>query len=206
MGISGTTECDEPSQKFCAVFEMPWHAIVMTMCAYRCNLIIRDIATVRKAWCEMRRRIFNAMVKCFNDRHLKYLWVERGEEIRLFTQVPMKNGDLLCMSRIREEKNEFVFSLYYEVKVPESKRQEVAELITMINEGVMIGTFKMEDDEVCFRTGIACADPPLTPAEIRHLLMISLATADLYLPGLLAVIRGDELPKDAMARVERLAV
>jgi hypothetical protein len=185
---------------------MMWNAIVMPLCAYRCTLIIGNVATVRKAWCEMRRRIFNAMVKCFNDHHLKYLWVERGDETRLFTQVPMKNGDLLCMSRIREEKNEFVFSLYYEVTVPESKRQEVAELITMINEGVMIGSFKMEDDEVCFRTGIAGADPPLTSAEIRHLLLISLATADHYLPALMAVIREDELPKGAMARVESAAV
>jgi hypothetical protein len=161
---------------------------------------------VRKAWCEMRRRFFNAVVKCFTDHHLKYLWVERGGETRLFTQVPMKNGDLLCMTTIQEEKNEFVFSLYYDVKVPESKRQEVAELITMMNDGVMIGTFKMEDDEVCFRTGIAGADPPLTSSEIRHLLLIGLSTADHSLPDLMAVIRGDELPKGAMARFERAAV
>lgn len=154
----------------------------------------------------MNRRIFHAVVKCINDHHLKYLWVERGEETRLFTEVPMNNGDLLCMSTIREEQNEFVFSLYYEVKVPEGKRQEVAEWITLANDGVMMGSFKLEADEVYFRTGMAGADPPLTSAEIRHLLLIALATADRSLPGLLVVMRGDELPKGALARMQSVAV
>ena len=182
------------------------NAFVMTLCASGCTLLSRGVDIVRKTWCEMNRRIFHAVVKCFNDHDLKYLWVERGGETRLFTQVPMKNGDLLCMSRIREEQNEFVFSLYYEVKVPENKRQEVAELITLINDGVMMGSFKLEADEVCFRTGIAGADPPLTPAEIRHILLISLSTADHYLPAFMAVIRGDELPIGAKATTERAAV
>lgn len=154
----------------------------------------------------MNRRMFHAVVKCFNDHDLKYLWVESGGETCLFSQVPMNHGALLCMSTIREEQNEFVFSLYYDVKVPEGKRQEVAEWITLANDGVMIGSFKLEADEVCFRTGIAGADPPLTSAEIRHLLLIALATADRSLPSLLAVMRGDEFPKGAMARMQSVAV
>jgi hypothetical protein len=154
----------------------------------------------------MNRRILHAVVKYINDHHLKYLWVESAGETRLFSQVPMNNGDLLCMSRIREEQNAFVFSLYYDVKVPESKRQEVAEWITLANNGVMIGSFKLDADEVFFRTGMAGADPPLSPAEIRHLLLIGLSTADHSLPGLMAVICGDEPAKEAMARVEKAAV
>jgi hypothetical protein len=148
----------------------------------------------------MNGQVLHAVAKGFKDNHWKYLWVEIGGEIRLFTLVQMKNSDFLCMSSVREENNEFVFSTYYDVKVPESKRQEAAEFFARVNDGLMIGNFEMdmEDGEVCFRAGIAVADQHLTSSEIKYLLLIALSTTDHYLPGLMTVMSRDEPQKEQL--------
>ena len=155
----------------------------------------------------MSGQIFEAVVKYFEEEHWKYLWVETAGETRLFTQMPRKNGDFLYMIRVREEKDELVFYTYYEVKVPESKRQEAAAFFTQVNDGLTIGNFEMnmEDGEARFRMGVAVTDRPLTSSEIDHLVVSGLSTAEHYLPGLMAVIGGDEPLKGAMALVEGAA-
>src|SRR2546430_13624892 len=112
----------------------------------------------------MSGQIFDAVAKCFEEEYGKFLWVEVGEETQVFMQVSMKNSDLFCMSRIQEEKNEFVFSAYYEPKVPVSKRQNVAQFLTRTNASLTRGNFEMdrENGEVCFRTCICGTDQPAT--------------------------------------------
>ena len=152
----------------------------------------------------MNERVFNAVVRCFKDNHWKYLWIEIGGEIRLFTLVQMKNSDFLCMGRVREEKNEFVFYTYYDMKVPESKRQEAAEFFARVNDGLMIGNFEMdmEDGQAYFRAGIAVADQHISSSEIKYLMLIGLSTTDYYLPGLMTVISREEPRKGAVALLE----
>ena len=156
----------------------------------------------------MNGQIFDTVAKCFEEEYGKFLWVEVGEETRIFMQVNMKNSQLLCMSRIREEKNEFVFSAYYEQKVPESQRQNVAEFLTQVNDSLTRGNFEMdrENGEVCFTTSIGGADQPVISSEIRPFIWRSLSTADRYLPGLMAVIKADMPPDQAIALVEGEAV
>src|SRR5207249_1494636 len=114
-------------------------------------------------------RILKAVARCFKDNHWKYLCVEIGGEIRLFTLVQKQNSDFLCMGRVREEKNEFVFYTYCGVKVPESKRQEAAEFFARVNDGLMIGNFEMdmEDGAAYFKAPIAVADQHISLSEIK---------------------------------------
>jgi hypothetical protein len=151
----------------------------------------------------MNGQIFEAVIKCFEEERWKYLWVKTAGETRLFTQIPRKNGDFLCMSRIREEKHELVFYIYYQGNVPASKRQEAATFFTQVNDGLTIGNFEMnlENGEVRFRTGVAVIDRALTSAEIDHLVLSGLATAEHYLPGFIAIIRTDKPAKGAQALV-----
>jgi hypothetical protein len=140
----------------------------------------------------MSTQMFDAVVECFEEEHWKYLWVETAGETRFFTLIPRKKGEFLGISTVREEQNEYVFSTYYEVKVPESKRQKVAAFLKQINDGLTVGNFEMnmEDGEVCFKTSVAVTDPPLPPAEIDRFVQSSLSTAERYLPEFMAVIRG----------------
>lgn len=141
----------------------------------------------------MNAEMVDAVVKCFEEEHWKYLWVETAGETRFFTLIPRKKGEFLGISRVREDHNGYVFSTYYDVKVPESKRQKVAAFLRQVNDGLTVGKFEMnmEDGEVCFRTGVAMTDHPLTSAEIDRFVQSGLATAEHYLPGFMAVIRGD---------------
>lgn len=143
----------------------------------------------------MNGRVLKAVAKCFKDNHWEYLWVEIGGEIRLFTLVQMKNSDFLCMGRVREEKNEFVFYTYYDVKVPESKRQEAAEFFARVNDGLMLGNFEMdmEDGEAYFKAAITVVDQHISLSEIKYLMLIGLSTTDYYLPGLMTVISREQL-------------
>ena len=156
----------------------------------------------------MSGQIFEAVVKYFEEEHWRYLWVESAGEIRLFTQIPRNSGDFMCMSRVQEENNEFVCSIYYDVTVPEGKRQQATAFFTQVNEGLTGGHFEidMQDGQVCFSTSVTGADHPLTSSEIKHVVESGLATAEHYLPGLIAVIRPDEPSKGAMVHFEGAAL
>jgi hypothetical protein len=140
----------------------------------------------------MSTQMFDAVVECFEEEHWKYLWIEAVGETRFFTLFPRKKAEFLGMSTVREEDNEYIFSTYYEVKVPESKRQEAAAFLRQVNGGLTIGKFEMntEDGEVGFKTSVAVTDHPLTPAEIDDFVQSCLATAEHYLPEFMAIIRG----------------
>ncbi len=139
----------------------------------------------------MSTQMFDAVVECFEEEHWKYLWVETAGETEFFTLIPRKKAEFLSISTVREEDSEYIFSTYYEVKVPESKRQEVAAFLRQINDGLTVGKFEMnmEDGEVCFKTSVAVTDHPLTPAEIDRFVKSNLATAERYLPEFMVAIR-----------------
>ena len=112
------------------------------------------------------------------------------------------------MCRVRDASNEFVCSIYYDLTVPESKRQQAAAFFSQVNEGLTRGHFEMDmqDSQVCFSIGVAGADHPLTTSAITQVVESGLATAEHYLPGLLAVIGAEEPPKGALARAQGVAV
>jgi len=141
----------------------------------------------------MSRQIVDAVVKCLEEEHWKSLWVETAGETELFTQIPREKGGFLGMFEIREEQHEWVFDLFYEVKVPENKRQEVAAFLNKVNAGLTRGTIEMnpENGEVCFSTPVMETDQSLTPEEIDQVVRSAVSTAKHSLPGFMAVIRAD---------------
>jgi|GEM_PF-2042282 len=142
----------------------------------------------------MSTQILDAVVKSLEEEHWKSLWIETAGETELFTEIPRGNGGFLGMFLIREEQHEWVFDLFYEVKVPENKRQEAAAFLTQVNAGLTRGTFEMnrENGEVYFSTLVMATDQSLTPEEIDHVVRKAVSTAKHFLPGLLAVIRADQ--------------
>jgi len=145
----------------------------------------------------MSKQIVDAVVKCLEEEHWKSLWVETAGETELFTQIPRENGDFLGMFQIREEQHEWVFDLFYEVKVPENKRQEVATFLGKVNAGLTRGTIEMnpENGDVYFSTPVMATDQSLTPEEIDQVVRSAVSTAKHYLPDFMSVIRADQPPK-----------
>jgi hypothetical protein len=84
-------------------------------------------------------------------------------------------------------------------RVPADRRAAVAELVTRINYGLILGSFELDldDGEVRFKASLARAAP--TRAELTPLVITVHAQLDRWLPALSAVADG-AAPAEAFAR------
>jgi hypothetical protein len=113
------------------------------------------------------------------------------------------NGSWMCIALTEEELKQCVVMSYVAGEVEERYRPAMAEYITRANYGMRIGNFEMdmEDGDLRFRTSIDVADENLTPEVFRQLVIHNATQFDRYLPGIEAVLRGEQ-PKQAVAAVE----
>ena len=114
------------------------------------------------------------------------------------------NGQWTCFAQVREAQEQFVFYSICPVKAPEEKRPAVAEFITRANYGMIIGNFEMDfsDGEIRYKTSIDVEGGELTPMMVRTMLYTNVLMMDRYLPGIMAVIYGEESPAEAIAEIE----
>ena len=85
--------------------------------------------------------------------------------------------------------------------VPPAARPAVAEYLTRVNYGLVIGSFEMdlEDGEVRCRTSVEFGGVPPVPDLIRPVVAGNLGLMRRYLPGLVRVAAGDADPATAAA-------
>ena len=114
------------------------------------------------------------------------------------------NGDLRCYAQIRVELEQFIFYVVAPVKAPEEVRSSVAEYITRANYGLRIGNFEMDfkDGEIRCKCSIDFEDTNLDPNLIKNIIYPAVHTMDIYLPGLLSVMYGNQSPEQAIADIE----
>jgi len=88
-------------------------------------------------------------------------------------------------------------------EVPEDRRSEVAEYIIRVNNNLMIGVFDMDfdDGDVRVRSSINFADMQPTTDAVALLLHGAISSADIYYPGLQAVLDDEAAPEDALEDV-----
>lgn len=131
-------------------------------------------------------------------------FTEIEEQQLLSVNFTGQNGQWVCYARVREEENQFVCYSDFSVKVPEDKRIAMAEFLTRINFGLIIGNFEMdfEDGELHYKTSIDVADDRLTQALVKQLVYTNIRTTDEYFPGIMAVISDNASPIEAVALVE----
>ena len=65
-----------------------------------------------------------------------------------------ENGEWTCYAQIREEPGRFIFYSVPAAKAPEARRAAVAEFITRVNYGMVLGNFEMDysDGEIRYKT------------------------------------------------------
>jgi hypothetical protein len=90
------------------------------------------------------------------------------------------------------------------VYVPEGCRPAIAETVTRANYGLKVGKFEMDfgDGELRFHASQLLPDDTLEDETIERLIGTTMAMLNMYLPAILSVIYGNELPKDAIGCVE----
>jgi len=90
------------------------------------------------------------------------------------------------------------------VRVPEGSRPAIAETVARANYGLKIGKFELDVDEgdLRFQVSQILIDDSLEDETIRRLIGTTMAMLNAYLPAVLSVIYGNELPKDAVKCIE----
>ena len=90
------------------------------------------------------------------------------------------------------------------IRIPEGARPSIAETIARANYGLKIGKFEMDvdDGELRFQASQILTDGGLDDEVIGRLMGLTMAMLDTYLPAVLSVVYGNELPKDAIRCAE----
>lgn len=95
-----------------------------------------------------------------------------------------------CYAQTRETEKQFIFYSIYPETVPEDKRLPLAELLTRLNYGLIIGNFELDldDGEVRYKTSIDTTGSALNFQLMKRLVYANIMIMDHYWPQIQAVI------------------
>ncbi|MBD2245324.1 YbjN domain-containing protein [Nostoc sp. FACHB-888] len=146
--------------------------------------------------------IFETTIKFFQEQNWQFEQISGEETLHLAFQG--KNGKWNCFAKIRSEQQQMIFYSICPITTPESKRSAVAEFITRANYGLAMGNFELDfsDGEIRFKTSIDVEGGFLTSELLEGVVYANVTMMDEYLPGIIAVIKNDTLPVDAIAQLE----
>jgi hypothetical protein len=151
------------------------------------------------------QQIFNVLVEFFEEDEWDFQWMEGASVLSM--GFSGKNGKWQCFAQAREAQQQFVFYSVLPINVPPEKRQKVAELITRINYGMVIGNFEMDfdDGEVRYKTSVDVEGAELTPPMIRQMVYANIIITDRYLSAIMRAIYSDITPLEAIAEADERA-
>ena len=142
--------------------------------------------------------LYASMCRFFDEEEWPYLAIEGESAVKL--SCTGNNGEWTCYSQIREEPARFLFYSVYNAKALEPRRAAVAEFITRVNYGMVLGNFEMDftDGEIRYKTSAYLQS--LVPAKdfYHTLVYTNLLVTDKYLPGLMSVIYAGMAPEQAV--------
>ena len=148
-------------------------------------------------------RIYESVLAFLQEDQWRYEEIPGESAIRLsFTG---QNARYDCFGRVNEAHEVFVFYSIITVRVPETQRLLVAELLARINYGLNIGNFEldMNDGEIRYKTSIDVEGGDLTPRMVETLIAVNISTTDRYFPSFADVMYAGVAPMEAVARIER---
>lgn len=88
----------------------------------------------------------------------------------------------------------FIYTRPQDLPVPMPRITALAEFFTRVNFGLPLGNFEIDlnDGEFNFKNSLDIADGQVTPNMVQSMIVFSLECYNRYLPGIRAVIGGDE--------------
>ncbi|GAB1422396.1 YbjN domain-containing protein [Anaerolineales bacterium] len=103
------------------------------------------------------------------------------------------SGQWMCIAQSREEQQQFIFYSVCPLNVPEESRSRMAEFLTRVNYGTILGNFEMDfrDGEIRYKTSLDYEGSHLNEALIRQIVYSNLTIFDHYWPGVMKVIYTD---------------
>ena len=115
-----------------------------------------------------------------------------GKNVLLFG-IGGKNGNFQCIADLIDEDNKLIFFSVCGANTPESKRQDMLQLLNDLNYKLFFGNFEMDlqDGEVRFRTSISFKHFELNQGFIEELIMSNIVTMDKSLPSIVGLMFGE---------------
>jgi len=146
--------------------------------------------------------IFDTMYDFFQQEDWKF---ERmGEQPILRMGINGKNGKWACYAQAREDQEQFVFYSVCPVNAPDDKRVTIAELLTRLNYGLVIGNFEMDmrDGEIRYKTSVDVEGDRVSHALVRNVVFVNLQMMDRCLPAIMGCMYGGLSPQQAADQLE----
>ena len=146
--------------------------------------------------------LFKTLINFFMEDDWTFTKIEGETSLRLGFQG--ENGRWNCYAMVREDKQQMVFYSIYPGNIGAEKRITIAEFITRVNYGMIIGNFELDfsDGEIRYKTSIDVEGDKMTSTIIKNLVYANVMTMDQYLPGIVAIVEKDVSPVDALAQCE----
>ena len=116
------------------------------------------------------------------------------------------NGRWSCFVQAQENHRRFALFSICPINVPENKRMEIAEYLTRVNQGLLIGNFDLDfaDGQIRYKTGEFVEVGGPSYEVVKQLAMTNTLMMDEYLPGIMAVIYGSQSPEQALGSIREL--
>lgn len=145
---------------------------------------------------------YEKLIQHLDEHDVRYLANHDAKSI--FAEFGGEVGTYRTIAAVDAEADLFQVFGYAPVRVPEGARPLVAETLTRANHGLKVGKFEMDwsDGELRFQAAQILTTDSLDDMIIGRLIGTTIAMLDMYLPAVMSVIYGNELPQDAIRCVE----
>jgi hypothetical protein len=144
---------------------------------------------------------FEDIVNFFREQGWQFGLGERNS-IRLAFEG--NNGEYNALLLYPWEKELIVMYVEYAFKVPESRGQDILNLVARINWGLLFGVCEYHPDKgiVRFRANMLTDDAPFNIGQFSTMVATTLSTADRYAPAFDAVLKDRLMVTEALELVE----
>jgi hypothetical protein len=144
---------------------------------------------------------FEELIRLLHEREIAY---STSDDQILRTDIRGEVASYRILARVESEYDLFQVFGYSPLRVPVGCLPAVAEAVARANYGLRLGKFELDVDEGEFRFQSVQIMTGDTVGEevIDRMISTTLNMLDMYLPAFLSVIYANELPKDAIGRVE----
>ena len=134
--------------------------------------------------------IFDTLIQFFEEDDWDIAQIEAKSVLTI--NYTGKNSRWLCVAIVKELQEQFIFYSVVPAEVPQKKQLAILKLLTKINYELAVGNFEMDftDNSICCKTSIDVEGDRITTALIRQVVNPNLEIMDIYLPEIMATIRG----------------
>jgi hypothetical protein len=143
---------------------------------------------------------YEELLHVLDERDIHY---STGEDQSIRTTI---QGDVATYwTAARVEEDLFQVACFSPLRIPAGgSRRDIAEAIARANCGLRVGKFEMDfdDGEIRFQVSQILDGDAVGEAVIDRMIGTAVNMMDTYLPAFVSVVYGNELPGDAIRRVE----